>query len=109
MLSNPPFGKDWKNIREEIEAEHDAARRAATARVCRTWATGRCSSSCTSCQAARSGSKIAVIFNGSTPVNGDAGSGPSNIRSTSSKMTGLTPSWPPNDLFYNTGIAPTSG
>ncbi len=26
MLSNPPFGKDWKNIREEIEAEH--ARRA---------------------------------------------------------------------------------
>jgi len=22
MLSNPPFGKDWKNIREEIEAEH---------------------------------------------------------------------------------------
>jgi type I restriction enzyme M protein len=22
MLSNPPFGKDWKNIRDEIEAEH---------------------------------------------------------------------------------------
>ena len=26
MLSNPPFGKDWKNIREEIEAEHQLRR-----------------------------------------------------------------------------------
>jgi len=25
MLSNPPFGEDWKNIREAIEAEYARA------------------------------------------------------------------------------------
>ena len=48
MLSNPPFGKDWKNIRAEVEAEHDTAPPAATAPACPTWATGRCCFCCTS-------------------------------------------------------------
>jgi len=107
MLSNPPFGKDWKNIREEIEAEHKLG------------AAGRYAPGLPDVgdgamlfllhklsKMAPQGSKIALIFNGSPLFNGDAGSGPSNIRRHI-----LGNDWLdaivalPNDLFYNTGIA----
>lgn len=107
MLSNPPFGKDWKNIREEIEAEYE---RGASGR----YATGlpdvgdgamlflehKMS------KFAAQGSKIAIIFNGSPLFNGDAGSGPSNIRKYILERDWLDAIVAlPNDLFYNTGIA----
>ena len=107
MLSNPPFGKDWKNIRDEIEAEHKMG------------AAGRYAPGLPDVgdgamlfllhklsKMAPQGSKIALIFNGSPLFNGDAGSGPSNIRRHI-----LGNDWLdaivalPNDLFYNTGIA----
>lgn len=108
MLSNPPFGKDWKNIRDEIEAEHRAG------------AAGRYAPGLPdvgdgamlfllhklSKMSAERGSKIAVIFNGSPLFNGDAGSGPSNIRRHVIERDWLdTIVALPNDLFYNTGIA----
>jgi type I restriction enzyme M protein len=107
MLSNPPFGKDWKNIREEIEAEH--ARGAA----------GRYGPGLPDVgdgamlfllqklsKMAPQGSKIAVIFNGSPLFNGDAGSGPSNIRRHILENDWLDAIVAlPNDLFYNTGIS----
>jgi len=52
------------------------------------------------------GSKIAIIFNGSPLFNGDAGSGPSNIRKHILEHDWLDAIIAlPNDLFYNTGIA----
>ena len=52
------------------------------------------------------GSKIAIIFNGSPLFNGDAGSGPSNIRKYILENDWLDAIVAlPNDLFYNTGIA----
>jgi type I restriction enzyme M protein len=107
MLSNPPFGKDWKNIREEIEAEHQRG-------IAGRYAPGlpdvgdgamlfllhKLS------KMAPQGSKIAVIFNGSPLFNGDAGSGPSNIRKHLLENDWLDAIVAlPNDLFYNTGIA----
>jgi len=107
MLSNPPFGKDWKNIREEIEAEH------------RLGAAGRYAPGLPDVgdgamlfllhklsKMAPQGSKIAIIFNGSPLFNGDAGSGPSNIRRYILENDWLDAIVAlPNDLFYNTGIA----
>ncbi len=107
MLSNPPFGKDWKNIREEIEAEH--ARGAA----------GRYGPGLPDVgdgamlfllhkmsKLPPQGGKIAIIFNGSPLFNGDAGSGPSNIRKHLLENDWLDAIVAmPNDLFYNTGIA----
>jgi len=107
MLSNPPFGKDWKNIREEIEAEH------------RLGAAGRYAPGLPDVgdgamlfllhklsKMAPQGSKIAIIFNGSPLFNGDAGSGPSNIRRHILENDWLDAIVAlPNDLFYNTGIA----
>jgi type I restriction enzyme M protein len=107
MLSNPPFGKDWKNIREEVEAEHAKG------------ASGRFAAGLPDVgdgamlfllhkmsKMAPQGSKIAIIFNGSPLFNGDAGSGPSNIRKHILENDLLdTIVALPNDLFYNTGIA----
>jgi type I restriction enzyme M protein len=107
MLSNPPFGKDWKNIRAEIEAEHERG------------ASGRYAPGLPDVgdgamlfllhklsKMAPQGSKIALIFNGSPLFNGDAGSGPSNIRKHILENDWLDAIVAlPNDLFYNTGIA----
>lgn len=107
MLSNPPFGKDWKNIREEIEAEQ------------RMGASGRYAPGLPDVgdgamlfllhklsKMSPQGSKIGVIFNGSPLFNGDAGSGPSNIRKYILENDWLDAIVAmPNDLFYNTGIA----
>ena len=107
MLSNPPFGKDWKNIREEIEAEHnlgDAGRYGPglpdVGDGAMLFLLHKMS------KMAPQGSKIAVIFNGSPLFNGDAGSGPSDIRRHILENDWLdTIVALPNDLFYNTGIA----
>jgi len=107
MLSNPPFGKDWKNIREEIEAEH---KRGAAGRYApglpdvgdgaMLFLLHKLS------KMAPQGSKIALIFNGSPLFNGDAGSGPSNIRRHILENDWLDAIVAlPNDLFYNTGIS----
>jgi type I restriction enzyme M protein len=107
MLSNPPFGKDWKNIRDDIEKEHKKG------------AAGRFAPGLPDVgdgamlfllhklsKMAPQGSKIAVIFNGSPLFNGDAGSGPSNIRKYILENDWLDAIVAlPNDLFYNTGIA----
>jgi type I restriction enzyme M protein len=107
MLSNPPFGKDWKNIREDIENEHALG------------AAGRYGPGLPDVgdgamlfllhklsKFSPHGSKLAIIFNGSPLFNGDAGSGPSNIRKyilENDLLDAIVAM--PNDLFYNTGIA----
>lgn len=107
MLSNPPFGKDWKNIREEIEAEHelgDAGRYGPglpdVGDGAMLFLLHKLS------KFTPHGSKLAIIFNGSPLFNGDAGSGPSNIRRHILEKDWLDAIVAmPTDLFYNTGIA----
>ena len=107
MLSNPPFGSDWKNIREKVEAEHERG------------ASGRYAPGLPDIgdgamlfllhklsKLSPQGGKIACVFNGSPLFNGDAGSGPSNIRKYVIENDWLDAIVAlPNDLFYNTGIA----
>lgn len=53
-----------------------------------------------------SGSRIAIIFNGSPLFTGDAGSGESNIRKAIIENDMLEAIVAlPKDMFYNTGIA----
>jgi type I restriction enzyme M protein len=106
-LTNPPFGKDWKNVREDIEDEHKLG------------AFGRYEAGLPDVgdgamlfllhalsKFTSQGSKLAIIFNGSPLFNGDAGSGPSNIRKYLLERDWLDAIVAlPNDLFYNTGIA----
>jgi type I restriction enzyme M protein len=109
MLSNPPFGKDWKNIREEIEAEHkrgNSGRYGAGLPDVGDGAMLFLLHKLSKFAPLPQGSKLAIIFNGSPLFNGDAGSGPSDIRKWILENDWLDAIVAmPTDLFYNTGIA----
>ena len=109
MLSNPPYGKDWKKEKDFIldEAERRYAGRfeAGTPRISdgqllfvqhmiskmKTPGDG--------------GSRIAVVMNGSPLFTGDAGSGESEIRRWIIDNDWLEAIVAlPDQLFYNTGI-----
>lgn len=107
MLSNPPFGKDWKNIREEIEAEHERGTAGRYAPGLPDVDDGAMLFLLHKLSKfAPNDSKLAIIFNGSPLFNGDADSGPSNIRKYILENDWLDAIVAmPNDLFYNTGIA----
>lgn len=110
ILSNPPFGREWKNEKAAVEAE--AARGAAG-----RFAAGLPASSDGQMlflltalskmkDPAQGGTRIAIIHNGSPLFTGDAGSGPSNIRRYILEHDLLEAIIAlPNDIFYNTGIA----
>jgi type I restriction enzyme M protein len=112
VLSNPPFGTDWKAVEAAVKCEHarggqgrfapglpavgDAAMLFllhAASKMRDVDETGR-------------GGKAGIVLNGSPLFNGGAGSGPSEIRGhmlendVVEAIVAL-----PNDMFYNTGIA----
>lgn len=109
MLTNPPFGDDWKNIRDFVEDE--AKEKGFSGR----FGAGIPDVSDGSflflqhmiSKMNPQGSTIGIVFNGSPLFNGDAGGGWSNIR-------GWIMDDPhdlldcivamPKDLFYGTGI-----
>lgn len=110
VISNPPFGKDWKSVKKAVEAEHKLG------------AAGRFYMGLPSVsdgqmlflQAAIAkmkdpkdgGARLAIIHNGSPLFTGDAGSGPSEIRRYIIENDMLEAIIAlPNDIFYNTGIA----
>lgn len=110
MLTNPPFGVDWKKqekfIKEESETLGFSGRfGAGTPRVS--------DGSLLFLQHLMSkmrdddkGSRIAIIFNGSPLFTGDAGSGESEIRRwiiENDMLEGIVSL--PDQLFYNTGIS----
>lgn len=105
VLSNPPFGREWKNEKAAVEAE--AAQKG-----------GRFSAGLpsisdsqmlflqTAVARLKPGGRAAIIQNGSPLFTGDAGSGPSNIRRHILENDLLDAIIAlPNDIFYNTGIA----
>ncbi len=111
MLSNPPFGVDWKKIEKEVRAEADAQ-----------GYTGRFGPGLPRVSdgsllfllhlvakmrpVREGGSRFAIVLNGSPLFTGGAGSGESEIRrhllenDLVEAIVAL-----PTDMFYNTGIS----
>ena len=105
IISNPPFGIEWKNEKAAVETEHkkgemgrfgaglpaigDSQQLFMLNGVAKLKETGR----------------MAIIQNGSPLFKGDAGSGESNIRGYLLENDWLEAIIQiPNDMFYNTGI-----
>jgi type I restriction enzyme M protein len=111
MLSNPPFGVEWKKIQKEIEKEHreqgyngrfgpglPRVSDGALLFLLHLLSKMR--------PAAEGGSRFGIVLNGSPLFTGGAGSGESEIRrhvlenDLVEAIIGL-----PTDMFYNTGIS----
>jgi type I restriction enzyme M protein len=112
VLSNPPFGTDWKAVESAVRDEHDRGGQGRFApglpavgdaamlfllhvvsKMRDVDDTGR-------------GGKAGIVLNGSPLFNGGAGSGPSEIRGhmlENDLVEAIVAL--PNDMFYNTGIA----
>ena len=110
ILSNPPFGREWKNEKAAVEAE---AKRGFAGRFgpgLPAASDGQMLFLLTAISKMKEpkdgGSRIAIIHNGSPLFTGDAGSGPSEIRRYILENDLLEAIIAlPNDIFYNTGIA----
>ncbi len=109
MLTNPPFGDDWKNMREFVENE--SSEKGFSGR----FGAGTPDVSDGSLLFLQhmiskmdpKGSTIGIVFNGSPLFNGDAGGGWSNIRGwimdDPNDLLDCIVAMP-KDLFYGTGI-----
>jgi len=109
MLTNPPFGVEWKKAEKIIRDEHekqgyDGRFGAGLPRI----SDGSLlflQHLISKMKANENGSRIAIIFNGSPLFTGDAGSGESEIRRwiiENDLLEGIIAL--PDQLFYNTGI-----
>ncbi|WP_139852684.1 type I restriction-modification system subunit M [Acinetobacter pullicarnis] len=114
MLSNPPFGVDWKKIEQDIKTEHqvkgfDGRFGAGLPRVSDgslLFLMHLMSKMRDVDSNQQQGSRIGIILNGSPLFTGSAGSGESEIRRYILEADLLEAIIAlPNDMFYNTGIA----
>jgi len=110
MLSNPPFGVEWKKveyiIRNEHEAKGDDGRFAAGLPRITDGSFLFLQHMLAKRFEDETGSRIAIIFNGSPLFTGDAGSGESEIRRWIIENDWLEAIVAlPEQLFYNTGIS----
>ena len=107
MLSNPPFGKDWKKDKPIIERDNtERFNKDMLPRVSdgATLFLMQMLSKMKTPQ--EGGSSIAIVFNGSPLFTGDVGSGESNFRKYLIENDLLDAVVAlPAELFYNTGIA----
>src|ERR1019366_9229064 len=79
MLSNPPYGVDWKKYQDPIRAEHETK---------------------------GFDGRIGIVMNGSPLFTGGAGSGETEIRRWMLEKDWVEAIVAlPNDIFYNTGIS----
>lgn len=110
MLTNPPFGVEWRKAEKFIREEHE-----------KQGFNGRFGAGLprisdgsllfllhliSKMRQDEKGSRIAIIFNGSPLFTGDAGSGESEIRRwiiENDMLEGIVAL--PDQLFYNTGIS----
>ena len=129
LLSNPPFGVDWKNVQKVVEDEHarqgHAGRFGAGLPRINDGALlflqhmiskmkpvdGKASPRGAAGESGHEGgheggSRLAIVFNGSPLFTGDAGSGESEIRRWILENDWLEAIIAlPDQLFYNTGIS----
>jgi type I restriction enzyme M protein len=111
MLANPPFGVEWKKVKDEVETEHQTL-----------GFKGRFGAGLPRINdgsflflqhmiskmkpVEQGGSRLAIVFNGSPLFTGAAGSGESEIRRwilENDWLEGIVAL--PEQLFYNTGIS----
>lgn len=110
MLSNPPFGVEWKKIEDEITEEHEkfgfSARFGAGLPRISDGSFLFLQHMISKMQPKNGGARIGIIFNGSPMFSGGAGSGESEIRKwiIENDMLEAVIAMP-ESLFYNTGIA----
>ena len=110
LITNPPYGKDWKRDKSAVEAEHQRSSAGRFAPGLPRISDGQTLFLLHMLAHAegpeRGGARIAIIMNGSPLFTGDAGSGESEIRryilehDLLEALVAL-----PEQLFYNTGIA----
>jgi len=111
MLSNPPFGVDWKKIKKEIKDEHavkgfDGRFGPGLPRVSDGSLLFLLHLISKLRDAAAGGGRIGIILNGSPLFTGGAGSGESEIRRYILEADLLEAIVAlPTDMFYNTGIS----
>ena len=111
MLSNPPFGVEWKKVQKQVTDEHkqkgfDGRFGPGLPRVSDGSLLFLMHLVSKMRPTQQGGSRIGIILNGSPLFTGGAGSGESEIRryllqhDMVEAIVGL-----PSDMFYNTGIA----
>ena len=110
ILSNPPFGREWKNEKAKVVEESKKGYAGRFGPGLPAVGDGQMLFLLTAIskmkEPSQGGSRIAIIHNGSPLFTGDAGSGPSDIRKyilENDLLEAIVAL--PNDIFYNTGIA----
>lgn len=107
IISNPPFGIDWKREKAEVEAEAKRGEDGRFAAGLPAISDGQMLFMLNGVKKLKEGSgRMAIIQNGSSLFTGDAGSGASNIRKyviDGDLVEAIVQL--PTDLFYNTGIS----
>lgn len=109
MLSNPPFGVEWKKVEKEVRKEYEtkgfAGRFGAGLPRISDGSFLFLQHMISKMKPTNGGSRIAIVFNGSPLFSGGAGSGESEIRKwiIENDMIEAIIALP-DQLFYNTGI-----
>ncbi len=106
IISNPPFGIDWKKEKDSVEKEAKLGESGRFEAGLPAIGDGQMLFLQNGLKKLKPIGRMAIIQNGSSLFNGDAGSGPSNIRKfiiENDRLEAIIQL--PNDLFYNTGIA----
>ena len=106
IISNPPFGIEWKPSRQKVEEEHRLGGAGRFEPGLPAIGDGQMLFLLNGVAKLKDEGRMAIIQNGSSLFKGDAGSGESNIRGYLLDHDWLeTIVQLPTDLFYNTGIA----
>lgn len=106
IISNPPFGIDWKKEKDVVEKEYALGELGRFEAGLPSISDGQMLFLENGIKKLKSTGRMAIIQNGSSLFAGDAGSGPSNIRKFLCENDLIEAIIQlPTDLFYNTGIA----
>ena len=106
VISNPPFGIDWKREQKAVEKEHALGDKGRFAPGLPKISDGQQLFVLNGVDKLTDDGKMAIIQNGSPLFSGDAGSGPSNIRQFLLENDYLDAIIQlPTDSFMNTGIS----
>jgi len=107
IISNPPFGIEWKTSKAAVQEEHNLGEAGRFAPGLPAIGDGQMLFLLNGVAKLKDeGGRMAIIQNGSSLFKGDAGSGESEIRGYLLENDWLEAIIQlPNDLFYNTGIA----
>lgn len=106
IISNPPFGIEWKKEQSYVEAEYKKGDVGRFGVGLPPVSDGQQLFMLNGIAKLKDTGRMAIIQNGSPLFSGDAGSGQSNIRGYLLENDWLEAIIQlPNDMFYNTGIA----